>query len=278
MEKRNPFTLIELLVILAIIGILLSILIPGIERAREASKSVVCQSNLKQFITTEFVRSQSRGGNFSQPLDTNVAVWNGEDSVPSDNSILGPKGFYKDIDSWWVTLNSKEIYVEDVWTQNEVNPLNYHFNCPSLSGRTVFDDIDRTPENFNMEFEKAAYGIGLQKLSTRLTSNLIGYGMNHYVFDSIDSLNLYGGLSIVSSRVAQKLGTTKIHDTRIAKMDNPSEKISFADSTMGSGSGNIDRYSGFRHYGFKRNTAFYDGHISFYKNYANDPLYWAKSR
>ena len=72
MKKRNGFTLIELLVVIAIIALLMAILLPTLNRARNQARAVVCQTNLKQWGTIFNIFIENNQGRFlPSPLYAN---------------------------------------------------------------------------------------------------------------------------------------------------------------------------------------------------------------
>src|SRR6185436_5871931 len=104
---KTGFTLIELLVVIAIIGMLVAILLPAVQAAREAGRRTVCLNNIRQVTLgcANFESSHQRYPGYQETL------------LPTDPANARPA-------SWLVILmpyyEQQEIY--DLWNDATVNP------------------------------------------------------------------------------------------------------------------------------------------------------------
>jgi len=133
--SRSPgFTLVELLVVIAIIGILIALLLPAVQAAREAARRSQCTNNLKQITLAtanyeQAVKSLPPGRMGSDCSDYyGLAPTSGANAVP-DYKRQGTSGFVMLLPY----LEAKNIYDQIGFQLGAIQPANCGIG-PSTTG------------------------------------------------------------------------------------------------------------------------------------------------
>ena len=175
---RFAFTLVELLVVIAIIAVLVGLLLPAVQKVREAAARAQCENNIRQLNLATQNCADTHGGelppsHYYYPLAT------------------APAGFELDLMTWLLPYVEQQNLYQAVWSQMQTTgslktPIDYDSSSPAII------KVYQCPSDVTL---KAGMGVG-----GFTQGAMVSYGGNNQVFGTIVTTPNFSPPTVTSTK------------------------------------------------------------------------------
>lgn len=168
-RARRAFTLIELLVVVALIGLLMSILLPSLQGAREQAKRAYCLANLRSIIQASIAYAGDEPKDLVIPIHSSMVTFASSQDYWLRRTAMWFAFGGRSAPKPFLTTNGPRMLDDSGTFAAATRPLNRYiftsigaadaremklFRCPSDAGYPAHPDIDDSPAE---NAERACY-------------------------------------------------------------------------------------------------------------------------
>lgn len=211
--KRKGFTLVELLVVIGIIALLISILLPSLQKARMQANRVKCMNNERQLITAVLMYTNDNQGYFPCDLGPNGT----KGYIDWDSSPWNP--YAVELNPWWAPSppNYMPPYLAKYVGAHPISvpDVNQHISSPAI----VHCPDDPNQALFSVEGDQNGNWYGAQ---------YVGYGGNGHSGRTSYwyPYSLFATPEAIKNSAGPRgNGVPKFGGVKLAQAKHPSKKI-----------------------------------------------------
>jgi prepilin-type N-terminal cleavage/methylation domain-containing protein/prepilin-type processing-associated H-X9-DG protein len=177
-RPRRGFTLIELLVVIAIIAILIGLLLPAVQKVREAAARAKCENNLKQ-ISLANMNYESTYGTFLPGVSRTGCCWG--TWMMAVLPYMEQQSMYQLYQNFGGNDTTGIRYGSNPNSVNVTTKLLSSFTCPSDNGPSTWNGGSLTMHNYvlnagNSNFYQVNTPVGCTGGSTTGASGCVVFG------------------------------------------------------------------------------------------------------